>query len=42
MKEHLPNRADTTRLLSEAKHMFSFLDFRCHFEANGPNHIHFL
>ena len=33
---------DTTRLRSEAKHMFSYLDFRCYFEANGPNHIHFL
>ena len=21
--------------------MFSYLDFRCYFEANGPNHIHF-
>ena len=25
----------------DAKHMFSYLDFRCHFEANGQNHIHF-
>ena len=24
-----------------AKHMFSYLDFRCYFEANGPNHIYF-
>ena len=24
-----------------AKHMFSYLDFRCYFEANGQNHIHF-
>ena len=21
--------------------MFSYLDFRCYFEANGQNHIHF-
>ena len=35
-QEHFPNRADTTRLRSEAKHMFSYLDFRCYFEANGP------
>ena len=25
----------------DAKHMFSYLDFRCYFEANGQNHIHF-
>ena len=25
----------------DAKHMFSYLDFRCCFEANGQNHIHF-
>ena len=24
----------------DAKHMFSYLDFRCYFEANGQNHIH--
>ena len=24
-----------------AKHVSSYLDFRCYFEANGPNHIHF-
>jgi len=24
-----------------AKHMFSYLDFRCYFEVNGQNHIHF-
>ena len=27
-----------------AKHMFSYFDFRCYFEANhsnGQNHIHF-
>ena len=23
------------------KHMFCYLDFRCYFEANGQNHIHF-
>ena len=25
----------------DAKHMFCYLDFRCYFEANGQNHIHF-
>ena len=25
----------------DAKHMFSYLDFRCYFEANGQNHIQF-
>ena len=25
----------------EAKHMFSYLDLCCYFEANGQNHIHF-
>ena len=25
----------------DAKHMFSYLDFRRYFEANGQNHIHF-
>ena len=25
----------------DAKHMFSYLDFRCYFEANGQNNIHF-
>ena len=25
----------------DTKHMFSYLDFRYYFEANGQNHIHF-
>ena len=43
MKEHMPNKADTTRLRSSAKHIFnSFLDFRSYLEASGPNHNQFL
>ena len=29
-------------LRSRTQNMFSFPDFRCYFEVNGPNHIHFL
>ena len=25
----------------DAKHVFSYLDLRCYFKANGQNHIHF-
>ena len=36
MEEHMPYKADTTRLRSikDAKHLFSYLDFRCYFEAD--------
>ena len=44
MKEHtlyaLQSRY-TSSAKYDAKHMFSYLDFRCYFEANGQNHIHF-
>ena len=44
MKEHtlyaLKSRY-TSSVKYDAKHMFSYLDFRCYFEANGQNHIHF-
>ena len=32
-------KADTPRL--RMQNMFSYLDFRCYFEANGQNHIQF-
>ena len=34
-------KADTPRVRSTMQNMFSYLDFRCYFEANGQNHIHF-
>ena len=37
MKEHVPNKANETRLRSSTQNMFSYLDFRCYFEVNGPN-----
>ena len=44
MKEHtlyaLKSRY-TSSVKYDAKHMFSYLDFRCYFEATGQNHIHF-
>ena len=44
MKEHtlyaLQSRY-TSSAKYGAKYMFSYLDFRCYFEANGQNHIHF-
>ena len=44
MKEHtlyaLQSRY-TSSAKYDAKHMFSYLDFRSYFEANGQNHIHF-
>ena len=44
MKEHtlyaLQSRY-TSFAKYDAKHMFSYLDFRSYFEANGQNHIHF-
>ena len=44
MKEHtfyaLQSRY-TSSAKYDAKYMFSYLDFRCYFEANGQNHIHF-
>ena len=34
--------ADTRpRLQRGTQNMFCYLDFRCYFEANGQNHIHF-
>ena len=48
MKEHtlyaLQSRYTSSAKTStkyHAKHMFSYLDFRRYFEANGQNHIHF-
>ena len=44
MKEHNYNlqNADTRPCLqSRTQNMFCYLDFRCYFEANGQNHIHF-
>ena len=29
-------------LKCDTKHKFCYLDFRCQFEADGQNHIHFL
>ena len=29
------------KVAKDAKHLFCYLDFRCYFEANGQNHIHF-
>ena len=43
MKEHnyaLQN-ADTRPRLQSRTQKFCYLDFRCYFEANGQNHIHF-
>ena len=40
MNERICNRY-TSSAKYDAKHMFSYLDFRCYFEANGQNHIHF-
>ena len=37
VKEHVPNKADKIRLRSRTQNMFSYLDFRCYFEVNGPN-----
>ena len=34
-------KADTPRVRSTMQNMFSYLDFRCYFEANAQNHIHF-
>ena len=45
MKEHTLYALQSRYTSSEkynAKHiMFCYLDFRCYFEANGQNHIHF-
>ena len=44
MEEHnyALQKADKPRLRSSTqKHMFCYLDFRCNFEANDQNHIHF-
>ena len=44
MKEHnnaLQNADTRPRLQSRTQNMFCYLDFRCYFEANGQNHIHF-
>ena len=42
MKEHtlyaLQNRY-TSSAKYDTKHMFSYLDFRCYFEATGQNHL---
>ena len=44
MKEHMPIKADTTRLRTRTQNIFLifFLDFRSYLEASGPNHIQFL
>ena len=31
----------TSSAKDDAKHMFSYLDFRCYFVANGQSHIRF-
>ena len=44
MKEHTLHALHsryTSSAKYDAKHMYSYLDFRCYFEANGQNHIHF-
>ena len=47
MKEHnyalqtLQNDDTRPRLQSRTQNMFCYLSFRCYFEANGQNHIHF-
>ena len=37
----LQNDGTRPRLQSRTQNMFCYLDFRCYFEANGENHIHF-
>ena len=45
MKEHTlyalqsDKSLDTSSAKYDAKHEFSYLDFRCYFEANGQNHL---
>ena len=44
MKKHnyaLQNADTRPCLQSRTQNMFCYLDFRCYFEANGQNHIHF-
>ena len=44
MKEHnyaFQNADTRPRLQRRTQNMFCYLDFRCYFEANGQNHIHF-
>ena len=44
MKEHnyaFQNADTRPGLQSRTQNMFCYLDFRCYFEANGQNHIHF-
>ena len=39
VKDHMPNKADTTGLRSRTQTIFSWLDSPCDVEANGLNHI---
>ena len=44
MKEHILYALQsqyTSSAKYDAKQMFSYLDFRCYFEANGQSHIRF-
>ena len=43
MKEHMPYKADTTRLRSRTQNLCFFISISAvsYFEANGENHIHF-
>ena len=42
MKEHMPYKADTTRLRSRTQNICFFISISVvsYFEANGQNHIH--
>ena len=42
MKEHMPYKADTTRLRSRTQNICFFIAISAvsYFEANGQNHIH--